>query len=158
MPEFAATGVSEAEYEQAGSKFIDIPHGQTELALRCEVHNFDWDTPGKSFKFEVTVIESGANLGKKEKISGGAQPDGIFSTKRYYQAISGKDIPIKKGHPTPNTDDLIGKQVMGLWKRKRGPKGGVQGAEIVEFVKLEDLFPIPDAPAAATEEGTDSEA
>ena len=142
MPKLVAEGVSEEQYNSAGSKFIEIPSGKGEIALECEITNFDWDTAGVSYKFEVTITEEGANQGKSDKISGGAQSHSIWSSKRYWEAATGSPMPMEKGHPAPDPAEIVGSRVLGLWRRKIGKKGGDPSGEDVVYTKLEDFLPL----------------
>jgi len=136
---------TDKEYETAGSKFITLPPGQDYIDLKVEMGVPDWDTPGSSYKFPVTVIE-GVDEGKEEKISSGATAKGIWKTKEIVKAVTGADMPMAKGkdgnmHPVLVPADIAGKTAVGHWEKAKGPKGGVPGAELVTYSKLMAILP-----------------
>jgi len=128
MPKFIIEGVDKNDYDSAGSKFINMTPDEKAkgIAYRdIEVGEFGWDTPGKSMQFPVTVTEEGADKGKKEKLSFGISKEGIWKGKDAYRAITGKDMPFEKGHPAVDSDALLGKKAVGVFKVVEGKKGGV---------------------------------
>ena len=139
--------VTEEEYESAGSKFITFPPGSKvgDVQYRdIECGMLDWDTPGKSMKIEITVTEEGVDNGKAEKISFGVDAKGIWKGKQIYKAITGEDMPMKKGadgksHPAPKAMATAGKAAVGVWFMNEGKKGGV--GETVYYPKLQDVLP-----------------
>jgi hypothetical protein len=149
MPEFVLDQISAEEFAEAGSKFVDvgIPSGQwpnlvgKSFTFPIECQNLDWDKVGESMKIE-TVITDGINKGHEEKISFGVTKTGIWKGKTMYKNISQKDMPMKQGHPAPNTDDINGKKAVGLWTIQKGLKGGDPNAGDVYYPKLQDILPV----------------
>jgi hypothetical protein len=138
--------VSEKEYNEAGSKFVNMG-GKQEIWLDIEVGMPNWDTPGKSIKFPVTVTEDIlGNKDKQDKLSAGVSADGVWKFKDTYRAITGKDIEIKKGKPVFDPGACAGKPAVGYWKLKKGTKGGVVGAEETTYAKLEAIYPAGQKP------------
>lgn len=138
-PEIILPDVTEDEYKRAGSKFVQMPAGETETSLDIEIGMLDWDTPGTSMKVPVTVTEEGPNQDKQDKISFGVKPDGIWKGKEIYYAITGVDMPMKlggdgKNHPVIDPMVLVGKPAVGFWQMQKGKKGGV--GEEVTYPKL----------------------
>ncbi len=146
MPEFMLD-ITEEDYESAGSKFITFPlplvKGATQFR-KVECGMLDWDTPGKSMKIPVTIIEQGEDKEKDEKLSFGVDSKGIWKGKSIYKNIAGKDMPMKvgsdkKSHPAPKTEDINGKEAVGMWQVVEGKKGGV--GEAILYPKLIDILP-----------------
>jgi len=141
--------VTEEEWAKGGSKFVTIPPklkvGDT-FELDIEMGIPDWDTPGKSFKFPVTVTEAGPDEGKEDKISGGALPGKTWKVQETYRAVTGGDPPLAKGkdgieRPRLIPSAIAGKPAVGVWTVSQGPKGGVPGAELVLYPKLTAILP-----------------
>lgn len=140
--EFIIEGVSEEEYEQAGSKFVTFPPnakvGDTKL-IGVEVGLPDWDTPGQSLKFPITVTEEGPDTGKTDKISTGVSKESIWKLKEINRNVLGKDLEMKDGHPVFKPTEYVGKPAKGLYTYTAGKKGGV--GEPVNYPKLTALYP-----------------
>ena len=144
MPEFMLPSTAE-DYEAAGSKFVTIPPGATEVYLDIEVGLLDWEQAGVSMKLPVTITEDGPDNGKQEKISFGVNAKGLWKGKQIYEAVAGEPMPMKKGtdgvkHPAPDSDALLGKAAVGHWVMTSGHKGGDPNAEVVNYPKLQDIF------------------
>ena len=163
MPKFILD-VSEKEYNEAGSKFVNVGIPTLTKAdvnkvfyfpIECE--NLDWDTVGKSMKID-TVVVGGVNNGHKEKISFGVDAKGIWKGKLMYKAISKKDMPMGRGedklmHPEPDSDDINGKKAVGVWQVVEGLKGGDPNANATYYPKLQDIFAADFKPADAKASG-----
>ncbi len=133
--------VSAKEYESAGSKFITFPANAQvgDVQYRdVEVGQVDWDTPGQSIKFPVTVIEAGADEGKKEKISCGVKPEAVWKLKETLREL-GVEVKMVNGKPKFDTDDIVGAKAVGVWTMQEGHKGGDENAEKVRYPKLTAL-------------------
>jgi len=145
--------VTEEEYESAGSKFINFPPGAKvgDVQYRdIECGMLDWDTPGRSMKIDISVIEEGIDYGKSEKISFGVNAAGIWKGKQIYLAITGEDMPMKPGadgknHPAPKAMATAGKAAVGVWAMSEGKKGGV--GDTVMYPKLQDILPAGSKPS-----------
>ena len=140
----ALPGVTEDEYNSAGSKFIAFPAGAKvgDVEFRdIEIGMVDWDTPGTSMKVPVTVTEEGPDKGKEEKISFGVTKTGIWKGKEIHQAITGNDMAMENGHPVVIPAELAGKPAVGMWQMQSGKKGGVETAETVNYPKLVTILP-----------------
>lgn len=138
--------VSPEEYDRAGSNWVTFPPGSkvgAELTLNVELGIPDWDTPGKSIKFPVTVTEDGSiDNGKEDKLSAGITVDGVWKLKETYKAITGEDLPIVKNHPNLVPTAVAGKAAVGLWRLQEGRKGGDPTAETVVYPKLVAILPV----------------
>ena len=142
-------GVTEEDYQSAGSKFVTFPPGAKvgdSHFLDIEIGMVDWDTPGSSMKVPIKVTEEGPDKGKEEKLSFGVLPNGIWKGKEIYRAITGRDMPMKEGadgkrHPVIDPMALAGKAAVGHWQMQKGVKGGVVGAETVTYPKLVAILP-----------------
>lgn len=151
-PGIILPGVTEEEYDKAGSKFITfLPNAKVgdSVALDIEIGMADWDTPGQSMKIPVVVAEKGPDEGKEDKISFGVLPSGIWKGKEIYRAITGVDMPMRKGgdgvnHPVVDPMALAGKKAVGLWIIQEGKKGGV--GELVTYPKLQAILPAGQKP------------
>ena len=133
--------VSKKEYDEADSKFITFPPNAAvgDVQFRnVELGMVDWDTPGRSIKFPVTVIEEGADEGKKDKISAGVKADGVWKLKEILKTF-GIEVKYVNGKPVFNTDELTGKQCVGAWTLQEGHKGGDPTADKVKYPKLTAL-------------------
>ena len=149
MPKFIIDGVNKSDYDSAGSKFITMTPAEKAAGIAyrdIEIGELAWDTPGKSMKLPVVVKEEGTDKGKETKISFGVDKDGIWKGKDIYRAITGKDMPFEGGHPAPDSDVLLGKKAVGMWKLTKGKKGGV--GEEVEYTKLDSILPAGSKPSA----------
>lgn len=148
MPELEFP-VDEEEYKRAGSKFITFPPEAKvgDVQFRAvEVGMIDWDTPGKSMKCPVKVIEEGVDFGKEEKISFGVDSKGVWKAKEIYTAITGQDMPMRQGadgkkHPYIDPMALVGKPAVGCWTLQRGLKGGDPNLGETIYPKLVSLHP-----------------
>ena len=142
--------VTEKEYKEAGSKFIAFPPdaivGDTQVR-EIELGMPDWDTPGQSIKFPVTVTQDGQDKDKKEKISCGVTSIGVWKLKAVLSALG---VEYKKvGDKVAfNSDDVTGISAFGIWTFQEGRKGGDPNAEKVKYPKLTDIT----AEAPATQE------
>ena len=135
--------INEKDYKEAGSKFIDFPPeakvGDIERRT-VEMGMPDWDTPGVSIKFPVTVTQEGSDKGKKEKISCGVDAKGVWKLKAVLANL-GIAYKLVGGKVAFNTDDVTGKAATGIWTMQAGTKGGVVGGEAVKYPKLTDILP-----------------
>jgi len=133
--------VTAKEFESAGSKFITFPANAKvgDVQYRdVEVGQVDWDTPGQSIKFPVTVIEAGPDEGKKEKISCGVKPEAVWKLKETLREL-GVEVKMVNGKPKFDTDDIVGAKAVGVWTMQEGHKGGDESAEKVRYPKLTAL-------------------
>ena len=151
MPEYTLD-ITEEEYQKAGSKFITYPPSDKPMAARkgeiqyrdITVGMVDWDTPGQSMKVPVTITEEGVDKDKEDKISFGVKVDSIWKGKEIYHAITGDDMPMKKGsdgkkHPSINPMLLAGQEAVGMWQIVEGKKGGA--GEATYYPKLVTILP-----------------
>lgn len=144
--------ISEQDYKEAGSKFVDTgitTYTENDIGksfyFPIEMKDLDWDELNKSMKID-TVVTEGVNKGHAEKISFGVDQKGIWKGKSLYKNISGKDMPMAQGkdgklHPTPDTDDIIGKKGVGVWVVTKGIKGGDPTKGSTVYPKLQDIQP-----------------
>ncbi len=144
--------VTEEEYETAGSKFVTFPPGAKvgdSVFLDCEVGMPDWDTPGKSLKFPITITEEGADKGKEDKISTGVDSKSVWKLKEIARNVTGNDLAMKKGadgkvHPALNPANYAGKPAVAHYQLITGKKGGV--GEEVQYPKLMEILPTGSKP------------
>ncbi len=163
--EIILSSVTEEEYELAGSKFMTFidkdgkivqsgewkGHIGEDIYLEVESGMPDWDTPGKSLKFPITVVEEGPDKGKADKISTGVDSKSIWKLKEVVKALTGKDLQMKKGgdgkaHPVLNPTEFVGKPAIAHYQLIRGKKGGVATAEDTIYHKLIELLPTGEKP------------
>lgn len=166
--------VTSEEYRQAGSKFITMPLGITELELDIECGMLDWETTGKSLKLPVTVIEEGPNYSRTEKLVFGIDKGGIWKGKEIYHNVTGKEPPSitsptdGRSHPVFKVEDFLGKPATGFWQLQHGTKGGDPSGEPVVYPKLMSILPprgasyqpqsrVPATPATSTVSPADAE-
>jgi hypothetical protein len=81
-----------------------------------------------------------------QSIFGGAKADSIWSSKKYYLALTGKNMPMTKGadgkqHPNPDPDDIKGKAALGVWEIQRDKRGEDEGGKGTIYPKLVDIIP-----------------
>jgi hypothetical protein len=131
--------VSKKTWETTGRKFIDLPAGAKEgdvLVRKVELGAIDWDTPEQSIKFPVTIIEAGADEGKKDKLSCGVGENAVWKLKNICRNLS---IPVKfvNNKVSINTDGTEGMEVYGTWIVQVG-KNQTTGNEFL-MPKLNDL-------------------
>ncbi len=132
-------GVTEDEYNTAGSKFIVFPPGAKvgDVGYRdIEIQAVDWDTPGVSMKVPVIVSEEGPDMGKEEKISFGVTKTSIWKGKEIVKAITGEEMPMIDGHPSVPVEKMKGRAAVGMWQMQAGHKGGDPNAEVINYPKL----------------------
>ena len=148
--------MNEEELEKAGSKFITIPAGKKEVSRKIEITmDAGWDTPGKSVKFPIVVIEEGVDLAKTDKLSAGIGKEAVFKIKdccvalgvNYHQFYTKVETGDGSKKISFNLNKfvaaVVGKQAYGIWKLQEGWKGGVVGGEKVEYSKLISFSAIP---------------
>jgi hypothetical protein len=146
--------VTEEEYEAGGSKFITFPPGAKvgDVQYReVECGMPDWDTPGKSLKFPISVTEEGVDKGKEEKISTGVDSKSVWKLKEIQQAVLGEPLEMKAGadgkkHPVFKPAEYAGKPAVGVWTMQKGYKGGDPSAEEVLYPKLTGILPAGSKP------------
>ncbi len=151
-------GVTEEEYDTAGSKFITFPPGARvgDMEYRdIEIGMIDWDTPGRSMKVPVTITEEGVDKGKEDKVSFGVDIKGIWKGKEIYQAITGGDMPMSEGsdgkkHPVVEPMALVGKPAVGAWQIQEGFPGGDRTKPAVQYPKLISILPAGEKPKVET--------
>ena len=151
-----AMQTSEEDYDKASSKFVQVPSPLTlskeNLGKRFNMvvkgMDIDWKTQGTSYEFTVTIDEKGVNNGMSQSIIGGAQPDSMWSSKKYYLALAGKQMPMTKGadgkqHPNPDPDDIKGKIALGVWEIQKDKRSAEETGkdEPTIYPKLVDIIP-----------------
>jgi hypothetical protein len=153
MPEFVLD-IDKETYDKAGSKFITVPATAKigEAFFReIETGMLDWDTAGKSMKLPVVVTET-LDKGHEDKISFGVDATGIWKGKAIYKAITGGDMPTKKGvdgkqHPVLDPMKLNGKSVVGVWVMTSGVNQK-DTTKTTVYPKLQDIYPAGYKPTA----------
>lgn len=152
---------TEEEYAEAGSKFITftdakgipVPNSQWKDFVgktnyrKVECGMPDWDTPGKSVQYPITIIEDGPDKGKEDKLSAGVDAKGVWKAKEINIAVLGKDLEMVKGadgkkHPNIPTGEYVGKQVIGVYEMLAGKKGGATDGAPVFYPKLTGFLPV----------------
>jgi len=95
--EFPA-GISEEDYDNMTSKFIDIPDSGDgipregdSIVLTIETGAADWYTAGKSLKVPVTVTDEGINFNKQTEIYPGVSKDAFGIMKVLVKALGIED-------------------------------------------------------------------
>ena len=157
--------VTEEEYEAGGSKFIAfmdeagnvVPSGGWSRmvgavnyrAVECGMP--DWDTPGQSMKFPVTITDEGMDKGKEDKISTGVSSKSVWKLKEIHSAVIGGDLEMKSGadgkkHPVLKPTEYAGKAAVGVWEMQAGFKGGDEKAGATYYPKLVQLLPAGSTP------------
>ena len=136
--------ITEKEYNEAGSKFINIPAGSSgkpavgdTIALEVECGLPDWDTPGRSIKFPITVIQKGSiDAGKTDKISCGVGADGVWKLKETARGF-GKEsaVTFENGKPNLDSDAFVGAKAKGIWERQMSDPAAT-GKPAVFYSKL----------------------
>jgi len=151
--------VTEEEYETAGSKFITFTDKNGDVIPTAKWKDFvgelnyrdvelsmpDWDTPGKSLKFPLTIVEEGPDKNKEDKISTGVDTKSIWKLKEISQAVLGHDLEMKAGadkkkHPNLKPSEYVGKAAVGVWEMMVGKKGGKEDAGLTYYPKLTQLL------------------
>jgi len=153
--EFILEGITEEEYEVAGSKFITISPDKKNIAgyttyRKAIIGMLSWEEKGagRSMKFPFTISEE-LDLNKEDKISFGVDKKGIWKGKELYLAITGHAMPMAKGkdgnmHPSPNAMECMGKNVWVQYVNQKGAKGGdVTKGEVV-YPKANAFLPYND--------------
>lgn len=162
--EFILT-VTEEEYEAGGSKFIAFTDEAGNIApsgswaklvgsvnyRAVEIGMPDWDTPGRSLKFPVTITDEGPDKGKEDKLSCGIDSKSVWKLKETHSAVIGGDLEMQTGadgkkHPVFKPTVYVGKQAVGIWEMQKGTKGGEEGAPAVYYPKLVQLMPAGSQP------------
>lgn len=158
--------VTEEEYETAGSKFIvfadkegnAIPSSQWPNLVgqvnyrKVECGMPDWDTPNKSIKFPVTIIEDGPDKNKADKVSTGVDTKSIWKLKEINMAVLGEELEMKTGadkkkHPVLKPTKYVGKTAVGVWEMMKGKKGGEADAPTTYYPKMTQLLSENSKPA-----------
>jgi len=148
-------GVTEEEYELAGSKFITAAVPLTaDNVGHTEYRNIELGLPfektaGKSVSF-IGKIMDGVDEGKETEIVAGISKDpttgksGVWKLKEILRNI---DVPVKMidtptgRKPSFDSTEVAGKKCTGLYQIQAGTKGGVPGAEEVYYPKLVSILP-----------------
>ena len=158
--------VTEEEYEAGGSRFIAftdeqgniVPSGSWKGVVgqinyrSVELGMPDWDTPGRSLKFPVTITEEGIDKGKEDKVATGVDSKSVWKLKEIHSAILGGDLEMKAGadgkkHPVFKPMDYVGKPAVGVWEMQKGFKGGDPSAGETYYPKLVQLLPAGSEPS-----------
>jgi len=152
-PEFTIP-TTEEKYEKAGSKFITFSPDDEPGKLYykdIELDMPDWDTPGQSIKFPTRITEEGPDFGKEDKISAGVTSTGVWKLKDILNAL---DVTVemrvgaeKEKHPVFTSEDVAGKQAVGVWQVQIGAKGGDVSKGTVKYPKLINIMPAGSKPA-----------
>lgn len=137
-PEFQLP-VTEAEYEKAGSKFAQVGNHLSECT------GVDWDTPGKSIKFDFQIVE-GPNEGIEGKISAGVEASGIWKLKELLKAL-GVEMTMVKGKPQFKSEDCIGKQFLTVWSEQVDSRSIEEGGKGTKYTKPTGALLAPEKPA-----------
>jgi len=127
-PEFVIT-TTEEEYDKAGSKFITFSPDDEPGKLYykdIELDMPDWDTPGQSIKFPTRITEEVKALNVTVEMRVGAD---------------------KKKHPVFASEEVAGKQAVGVWQVQVGAKGGDVSKGTVKYPKLINIMPAGSKPA-----------
>ena len=149
-----AMQTDEDDYKSAGSKFVAPPATMAlasenlgkRFTMLVKSVGLDWKEQGVSYEFSFSVEDKGANFGMLQSIFGGAQAKSIWSSKKYYLALSGKDMPLVKGadgkqHPNPDPDAIVGKLALGVWEIQKDKRGEDEGGKGIIYPKLVDIIP-----------------
>jgi hypothetical protein len=149
-----AMQTTEDEYKEAGSKFVSPPATMAlipenlgkRFTMLVKGVGLDWKDPGVSYDFTVSVQEKGINEGMTQSIFGGAQAKSIWSSKKYYEALAGKPMPMVKGpdgqqHPNPDPDAVVGKTAVGVWEIQKDKRSADEGGTGTIYPKLIDIIP-----------------
>ena len=152
-PEFIIP-TTEDEYEKAGSKFITFSSDDEVGKLYykdIELDMPDWDTPGQSIKFPIRITEEGPDFGKEDKLSAGVTSAGVWKLKDILKVL---DVTVemragadKKKHPVFASEEVAGKQGVGVWQVQVGSKGGDASLGTVKYPKLINIMPAGSKPA-----------
>jgi|WetSurMetagenome_2_1015567.scaffolds.fasta_scaffold207236_1 hypothetical protein len=152
-PKFVLTGITKEDYENAGSKFVDVGfdlNNQIEAAKHIgesfffpiECQALDWDTQGTSMKID-TLVTDGINKGHEEKVSFGVDKKGIWKGKALYKNITGGEMPFEKikgvEYPAPDSEQIEGKKGMGMWTITKGENQATKTPTY--YPKLMDILP-----------------
>ena len=154
LKKLLAMQADEDDYKTAGSKFVSPPATMAlssenlgkRFTMLVKGTGLDWKDPGVSYEFSFSVEDKGANFGMLQSIFGGAQAKSIWSSKKYYLALSGKDMPMAKGadgkqHPNPDPDAIVGKLALGVWEIQKDKRGEDEGGKGIIYPKLVDIIP-----------------
>lgn len=147
MPKLVLDTTQE-DYEAAGSKFITFSpddkvgklyHKPVEMGVP------DWDTPGVSIKFPVTIVDD-IDAGKEDKIPCGVGSNALWKLKEVYKNITGSDPKFEKGsdgknHPVIDPDEIAGKKATAVYEIQMGAKGGDPQAGQTKYPKLINILP-----------------
>lgn len=150
MPQFVLKDINKKEWDTAGSKFITFPPGAKpgDIQIReVELGMVDWDTPGQSIKFPVTVTEEGIDNGKKDKVSAGVDAKSVWKLKEILNTL-GVETKVVNGKIAFDSDALTGMKTNGIWVMQKGHKGGDPNAEEVVYPKLTGF--VAEKPATGT--------
>ena len=126
--------VSEEEYESEGSKFANAGEHLSEIT------NVDWDTPGKSIKFEFCIV-SGPDKGVEGKISAGVTAGAAWKLKQCLQAI-GVPVEIKNGKVHFSGAACVGKQFICVWTPQKDTRPPEEGGTGNYFTKPTSMLPV----------------
>ena len=125
MPELIIPGITEEEYEKAGSKFAAEGMHLSECGMP------EWETPGQSIRFPFTIIE-GDDEGKESKIVAGVKKEALWKLKEMLKALGVAITTNKDGQVSFDPMDCAGKQFMSVWTievdsrpASEGGKGGI---------------------------------
>lgn len=123
MPEFIL-GVTEEEYQSAGSKFASEGEHLSEMGMP------DWKVPGKTIEFPFTIVAEGADNGKEGSYFCGIDKKAIWKIKEILDAI-GVAYSLQNGKPAFKSEDCVGKQFLSVWTTQidsRKPEEGGTGS------------------------------
>jgi len=149
--------VTEEEYEEAGSAFIEFPGAKRGdiFYVDAETEAFDWKQAGVSIIIPVTIME-GSNKGKPAELYAGVRaknpdgsPGGLWKFKQVYKNVTGEEMPMidtpQGKSPRPDRLAFAGKKVVARIDIVEGRRDGGTG-DSFDMAKLVDILPAGSKP------------
>ena len=135
-PELIIPGITEEEYEKAGSKFAAEGMHLSECGMP------EWETPGQSIRFPFTIVEEGDDKGKENKIVAGVKIGAIWKLKEMLSAL-GVAISINKERQVSfDQEACVGKQFISVWATEIDSRTPAQGGKGGTYTKPTAALPI----------------
>lgn len=126
--DFVIPGITEEEYESAGSKFANAGCHMSEFGMPY------WKTPGMSIAFPFTIVD-GPDKNKNGEIAAGVGKNAVWKLREILTALNvtiGKD---KTGNIKFDPSEVAGKRGQTIWTLQKDTRPAEEGGKGGTYTK-----------------------